>query len=104
MQVIHNYKFKLYTEEELEDICNIKPALKDYTFRGFCIQTQKKLLYGPGAQKNDSCLSCFPNSHFFLVPLKLLGSDEITEEKQPVESGTSAGNKPKYITLVKSKL
>jgi len=99
MQVIHNYKFKLYTEEELDNICDNKPALKDYTFKGYCIQTQKSLLYGPGTQKSDRCLSCFPNSHFYLVPLKLLGFEEATEEKSPEQS---LGKKPKYITLIKS--
>ena len=102
MQAIDNYKFKLYTEEELENLCDNKPALRDHTFNGYCIQTQKNLLYGPKAQKNDRCLNCFTNSHFYLVPLKLLGSEEATEEKQPGEGGTSAGNNPKYITLVKS--
>ncbi len=102
MQAIDNYKFKLYTEEELENICDNKPALRDHTFKGYCIQTQKSLLYGPEAQNSDRCLNCYPNSHFYLVPLKLLGSEETIEEKQPGEGRTSAGNKPKYITLVKS--
>jgi hypothetical protein len=97
-----NYKFKLYTEEELKNICNEKPVLKDYTFEGFCIQTQNCLLFGPGAQKSDRCPSCFPNSHFYLVPLDLLGADETIEEKPSEKISSSSERKSKHITLIKS--
>ena len=70
MAKIPKAEFKLFTEEELEDLCKEKPELVDYTFEGYFVQTQNRLLFGQQATEADQCIRCFPNSHFFMVPLK----------------------------------
>ena len=85
-------KYKLCTEEQLNRICIFKPELKKYTFKGYCIQTNNSLLYGSKADEKNLCLNCFPNSHFYAVPLSLL-----EEKKTPLRViHLDMDNSPKY--------
>lgn len=86
MARIPKCEYKLFTEEELEKLCETKPELMSHTFIGYCIQTEKQLLFGPDAQEDDHCLSCFPNSHFFMVPLRFLDPETPVNNKPVLRS------------------
>lgn len=79
MAKIPKAEFKLFTEEEMEVLLEEKPELLSHTFEGYCIQTGDRLLFGPQATEADQCIRCFPNSHFFMVPLKYLDPEPPVE-------------------------